>query len=342
MNARHCLAALAAAAGLAFAGAAAAQNASCDRLRADIAALDGAVSAGRNPSAGDNVRRQRAELDRTTAYARSIGCDRPRLIFFGEPRPAQCGQLDAQIAQMQSSLASLEAQAQRGGGGLEAQRAALTAAFEANCRGAAPVRPARGGLFEQLFGSGEDESGPGEDLPPPPPVGADFGDGSYRTLCVRKCDGYYFPISTSAPRGRFETDSALCQASCPAAEVELFVTPSGQSAEQAQSLTGEYYSSLPNAFRYRRAYDPSCGCRRPGQSWVEALSDADKLVSARPGDIVVTEQKSLEMSRAPEPAAPKPIPAKASAAKPPPAKPAAAPAKPAPPRQAATPAPATR
>jgi hypothetical protein len=38
--------------------------------------------------------------------------------------------------------------------------------------------------------------------------------GSYRTICVRMCDGYYFPISTSTSRRGFASDEARSQASC--------------------------------------------------------------------------------------------------------------------------------
>lgn len=311
---------------VAWAGGASAQTASCDRLRADIAALDGAAARGRQQGVGETIRRQRAELERTIAYSRSIGCQRQRFLIFGAPPPAQCGPLDAQIGEMESNLTALESQVDRyAGGPVEAQRAALTAAYNAECRGQPAAGPRSSpGLLESLFGSAPEESMLPDELPPLQGADSAFGDGSYKTLCVRKCDGFYFPISMSASRSRFETDSAICQASCPNSEVELFVQPSGQEAEAAQSLTGEPYTSLPNAFRFRRAYDPACGCRRPGQSWVEALADAERIVGTRPGDIVVTEQKSLELARPVEPPKPRdPPPARTQpAAKAPPAKPA--------------------
>ena len=36
------------------------------------------------------------------------------------------------------------------------------------------------------------------------------GGGTYRTLCVRTCDGYYFPISFKVTRAKFNTDSIAC------------------------------------------------------------------------------------------------------------------------------------
>ena len=283
-------------------GASDAQNASCDRMRADLASLERTAAAVRNPYA-DQLRRQRAEIDRQIAYARSIGCQRQRFLFFGDPPPAQCGGIEAQINRMEAGLAQLDAQAQRAGGGqIAAQRAAILAAYDSQCR-AGGRQP---NLFERLFGGapsgGEIEVPPmPEDLPQQVDGPAGLA-GSGKTLCVRKCDGFYFPISPNTSRARYETDAGLCQASCPNAEVELFVQPSGRDAKDAVSLSGEPYSSIPNAFRYRTAFDPTCSCRKPGQSWVEALGDAERLVGDRRTDIVVTEEKSLELSRPKDPA----------------------------------------
>ena len=44
---------------------------------------------------------------------------------------------------------------------------------------------------------------------------------TYRTLCVRQCDGYYFPISFSTLPNHFERDAELCQSKC-AAPVDLY------------------------------------------------------------------------------------------------------------------------
>jgi hypothetical protein len=55
----------------------------------------------------------------------------------------------------------------------------------------------------------------------------------------------------------------------------------------------------PNALKYRQSYDSTCSCRRRGQSWAEALAGAEaRLGPENKGDIIVTPQKSLELSRA--------------------------------------------
>src|SRR6185312_7928840 len=45
---------------------------------------------------------------------------------------------------------------------------------------------------------------------------------TYRTFCVRTCDGYYFPMSPASSRGQFARDQKNCQAACPNAEMQLF------------------------------------------------------------------------------------------------------------------------
>lgn len=95
------------------------------------------------------------------------------------------------------------------------------------------------------------------DAPPAPRRG-----GGYRTLCVRKCDGYYFPISYSTSSDRFHQDQMLCSALCPAAETALFSHRTGSEAETMVSADEEQrpYTALPMAFRYRTEVVESCGC----------------------------------------------------------------------------------
>jgi hypothetical protein len=139
-----------------------------------------------------------------------------------------------------------------------------------------PVRPAGAqGFFQQLFG--------GQQLPSPPPRpypgigrmspyqsysdGYDRG-GTYRTLCVRLCDGYYFPISFSTTRSEFAHDADKCSAAC-GGEARLFYHPNpGGEVETMVDLTGMGYAQLSTAFRYRKTLVKGCTCRP--QPWTEA------------------------------------------------------------------------
>lgn len=85
---------------------------------------------------------------------------------------------------------------------------------------------------------------------------------TYRTVCVRLCDGYYFPVSFSTMQSRFPEDAKACQSKCAApAELYYYQNP-GAEMEQAQSISGQPYAKLPNAFRHRKEFVPGCSCKQ--------------------------------------------------------------------------------
>jgi Protein of unknown function (DUF2865) len=278
----------------AFAGGGAlAQNA------ADCARLQQAI-ASRHASSG--AARQRAELARTTALGRSLGCDNHKFLFLGSDPPAQCGAINADIARMQASLA--DAQARDGGGDLVAR-------YNAECRNA-PGGPSN--IFEALFGGVARLASAPPWQPPTDervePLDRDEGSpngseeksgvnahsGSY-VVCVRTCDGSFFPVSYTGIGSRADGLEEVCRALCPNADMALYSFPFGGTIEQAASPTGEPYANLPNAGKFQQTYDASCSCRRKGQSWAEALADAEARYGHEKHDIVVTAEKSAEMAR---------------------------------------------
>lgn len=86
---------------------------------------------------------------------------------------------------------------------------------------------------------------------------------TYRTVCVRLCDGYYFPISFSTLENHFTRDVEACQSKC-AAPVDLYFHQNpGGSMDQAVSVTDRRpYTSLKTAFRYRKEYVSGCSCKQ--------------------------------------------------------------------------------
>jgi hypothetical protein len=85
---------------------------------------------------------------------------------------------------------------------------------------------------------------------------------TYRTLCVRTCDGYYFPISFSTTEQNFDRDVETCSANCPGTETELyFHSTNGEDSEDMISVyTHQPYTELATAFNFRTAVSPECGC----------------------------------------------------------------------------------
>jgi hypothetical protein len=239
----------------------------CMRLEARLVQIErGARSAGNNSQRYDApIAQQQGEIDRATAEARRAGCIGGFLIFKPRPDP-KCGALMTTINRMQGNLQRLLATRDRAGGdpySIARERGEILRQLAFNrCgpnyasnqqRGFGAPRP--GGLLGAIFGGPQIRSFDDESFMPETQVG------TYRTLCVRSCDGYYFPISFSTVPSRFNNDAATCQAMCPGAQAELFTYRNpGEDTAQAVSLAGEPYTSLPNAFRYRKEYDKSCTC----------------------------------------------------------------------------------
>jgi hypothetical protein len=88
--------------------------------------------------------------------------------------------------------------------------------------------------------------------------------GTYRTWCVRLCDGYYWPVSYSTTRDRFSRDAQKCELGCPL-KSQLFVHRTSDDVDDMTDLEGDAYRDLKNAFRYRREYVADCTCR--GHPW---------------------------------------------------------------------------
>jgi len=316
-------------------------NPMCPRLEAQLAALDRGGGTG-DPARDEQIRRyqeaaakQQSELDRVTFQAKRMGCDSSGFFSLFSGQSAQCGPVNNQIQQMRANLEQITTSLERLRGGFGAERenqrrSILLALAQSNCgpQYANAVR-GPGNFLDNLFGNNNNPMPPGADL--------DQQSGTFRTVCVRTCDGAYFPISFATMPARFPDDERTCKALCPAAEATLFTYRNpGEDINQAVSINGQPYASSPNAFRYRQEFNPSCACKAAGQTWSDALESIDDRAAAeQQGDIIVTEESAKKMSRVPT----KPAPAaakKGTTA----AVPDAAPAPDAPPSPAA-PAPGT-
>jgi hypothetical protein len=284
------------------AGAPPGQNPVCVRLETQLTA----VNRGTNDPARaeqifrqeEAVNKQQFELDRLVAQSRRAGCEGLGFFSLFVGQPAQCSQINPQIQQMRANLDRLLADLERlkgFGNDRDGQRQSIILALTQNNCGAqyrSTVTQPRGGFFDSLFGNSGGFS--------------DSQSSGFRTLCVRVCDGFYFPISFQAPQSRFRDDEQICQRTCPAAEVMLFSHRNpGEDVAQAVSISGRLYTELPQAFKYRTEFNSACSCRRAGQSWAEALGQMRDTTLER-GDIVVTGERAKAMSQ-PLPAQGRPL-----------------------------------
>ncbi|MER8595186.1 DUF2865 domain-containing protein [Mesorhizobium sp. M1182] len=255
----------------------------CRQLEADLAAAS--RGGGGKPALlrkyDDAIVRQRQQISKAVRQASSAGCG----FSLSRRNANACAALDATIDRMAANLDAL--QAKRGdlaGGGSRRDRARILTLLDANgCRDdaaaptPAPVREAnrengKRNLLDQLLGSQPEEADQAEELSQPGNIrtvlnSADMGQpqGEFRTMCVRTCDGYFFPMSNAASLGDFERDQKNCESSCPGTEMQVFYTRgvNSDSASMTSSVTGRPYIELPTAYLYKQSdmpRPPTCGC----------------------------------------------------------------------------------
>jgi hypothetical protein len=239
----------------------------CVDLEARLLQIDRTAQSGGNNARQFDVpiAQQKNEISRATAEARRAGCMGGFLIF--QPRPeAKCGKLMATIDKMQANLQRLmseRGQYDNDPFAISQQRSQVLRALAQNRCGATYASnggglfdqqpPSGGGFFASLFGPRIQTYDA--------PFTQGTGVGTYRTMCVRTCDGFYFPISFSTVPSQFAADSATCQSMCPGTETSLYTYRNpGEDTEQMVSLSGDPYRALPNAFKFRTAYDKTCTC----------------------------------------------------------------------------------
>jgi hypothetical protein len=294
-----------------------ARQQTCQRLEAQLAS----IGSGGDPARADQIRRleetmgrQQAELDRSEQQARRLNCDQSGFfqLFGGAGRSEKCVPLNNQVQQLRANIARAQGdlqQLQGANAGVQREgqrRAVLTALAQSDCgpqyraQAAQAARAAPGNFFEQLFGGPGSTSGPEQD--------AGAGGAGYRTVCVRTCDGYFFPISFSTSQDRFRDDEATCARMCPAAEVQLFShRTSGEDMRQAVSTGGQLYTEIPNAFKYKTEWSKTCTCKAADESWANAVKDDPNAPAGLgQGDIVVTDERAKIMN-APRDAKGRPI-----------------------------------
>ena len=85
--------------------------------------------------------------------------------------------------------------------------------------------------------------------------------GPYTTMCVRSCDGFYFPLRQNAHPESFARDAQTCASEC-GAEARLFYFPLyGGNPATMIDLAGRKYADEPHAFAFRKAIAPGCACK---------------------------------------------------------------------------------
>lgn len=115
------------------------------------------------------------------------------------------------------------------------------------------------------------------------------------TVCVRRCDGYLFPLGTLRDAADLPLHAGACAAACPNAATEIYTLASGKTElEQAVSATGLPYraSAVANVYRQRRVAD--CSCQPSGRA---LRADVDTDPTLQTGDVIATRTSAQVVTR---------------------------------------------
>ncbi len=245
----------------------------CRKLETQLASLGGGGGSARYQKYAKALKQQKAQVRKVVRQARRIGCS-PLSGQSNYGDPPSCDLLADKYYRMQDNLRTLERGVARyGNRGSKRKRSRILAAIEANdCRRTASRTKKKKKKAKKVASVAKDRVKTREETinrimngETPVPAPRSGVAGTYRTMCVRTCDGYYFPISFATTTGNFSRDEKACQSMCPGTDVALYHhDAAGEESEAMISLSGEPYTALPTAFNYRKtniAKVQGCECR---------------------------------------------------------------------------------
>ena len=92
---------------------------------------------------------------------------------------------------------------------------------------------------------------------------------SYRTMCVRTCDGFFFPVSFATSKNHLQKDERVCKSSCGApAKLYYYPNPGGKIEDMVSYRGKKKYKKLKYAFLYKTKFVASCRCKP--EPWTQA------------------------------------------------------------------------
>jgi hypothetical protein len=178
----------------------------------------------------------------------------------GEKLTSACRAQARAVVKARNALEAASGKAETGAAIGQQREAILQEMARFNCSSRSSARVTerdRGNLFDQLFDMFDDGVNT---------RGDEFegysGYATVRTVCVRKVDGYFWPISYSTLVEYAPNDLTQCVEQCPGMDVDLYYYSNpGQEPQEMVNLQGQRYVDLPTAFAYRTVYDTANSCR---------------------------------------------------------------------------------
>ena len=261
-------------------------SAVCTQLKAQLASASETNGSSANfRRFADAAEKQEIQIRQVRADLSRFGCTSGSFIVMGGKNAQACTKLTSAHKKMRANLGALERkrdsyaerssklatrriQAAIKANDCDGERASIQAAALKGRRDALKLSGRNPGLVSILGDSGGNNQANANSILPKSRIVVEpqaSRGGGYRTLCVRSCDGFFFPVSSSASPSDFARDERTCQMMCPGTGTELFYnsTQSQETEDMVSARTRAPYSELPNAYAYRNTDAPmtkACGC----------------------------------------------------------------------------------
>ncbi|MBU1763716.1 MAG: DUF2865 domain-containing protein [Alphaproteobacteria bacterium] len=245
-------------------------SALCERLRDRLVLVEQGGQSPEINSYASAIAQQNLELRKARQDQRRLRCLTSSIVQIRPDGGNDCSDLASAISRMEANRDILAARlSDLRESRVEDARAALVTALEANGCGpdqaAYPEEAERIPYLDTLTEPYRPDRAAEAAYSAPPPPMSMMPSGNVRTLCVRTCDGGFFPISSQTSAMNFARDAAQCQQMCPGTETELFfhAPERSETVDMISAVSGRPYRDLPNAFLYRnRRSDaqPACAC----------------------------------------------------------------------------------
>ena len=240
-----------------------AQNQACTQIIALLRGIERNVAYTNYQNIVASLRQTETRVRQDESMWIRGGCQ--EALNAGQALSGQCRALAQAITSGRSQVQELTGAAREGQSLAQNRERLLQDSARFNCsaggnQSGAAFPGQRQPLLNQLFGGND------------PFFGDDYRESPFdpwstmatrRTVCVRTCDGFYWPISFSTTDDFIGQDAIRCHEMCPGTDVLLFSYRNpGEEPEDMISLSGAPYRSMPYAFLFRQEVAENCSCQQ--------------------------------------------------------------------------------
>jgi len=282
----------------------------CERLRDRLVLVEQGGPSPEINSYASAIAQQNLELRKARQDQKRLRCLTSSIVQIRPDGGNDCGDLATAISRMEANRDMLSARlSDLRANRVADARAALVTALEANGCGPdeapLPEEAQRIPYLDTLPEPYRPDRAAEAAYSVQPPAMTILPSGNVRTLCVRTCDGGFFPISSQTSAMNFARDAAQCQQMCPGTQTELFfhAPERSETADMVSAVTGQPYREMPNAFLYRNRRtdsDPACACNL--QQYYQRMTPRPAIPDYQSSVL------SIPPKTKPAPAAPPPAP----------------------------------